>query len=445
MPMLNNIFSSIKYIANFDSENPTTLLRMKNFALTFFTLLAFTYVQAQFQVNAELRPRLELRDGYSRLAADDHHPTLLVSQRSRLSFGYSTEKLRIKITPQDVRIWGDDPKISATGTGDNPSFALFEAYVELALKDAGWLSVGRQMLAYDSKRLLGERNWNQNGITYDAAVAKLKLSDWNLHFGATWNTLNDLNENNYYPASRIKNLNFIWLNRKFNQVNLSLLHISSGKTVSDTSNSMHYKNTTGLFSSYSDDRFNLWAHAYYQWGKREHGGNISALLAEADAAMKLGKITLGGGFSYLSGNKSEPTAIGTDHLFDLLYGNRHKYSGEMDYYTNPAMGTDWGGLMNGYLYASYKASERLNLSNTLHYFAQARGNHYTKNSQGLGIENDLILSYRIYPQAAIQAGYCFYLPTETLKYVQKKPYSGFSQFIYLQLTVSTRLFEQSAR
>ncbi|MDD4598260.1 MAG: alginate export family protein [Lentimicrobiaceae bacterium] len=418
---------------------------MKQLLLTFLTLFIFNHAQAQFQMSAELRPRLEFRDGYTSLAADDHHPTLLVSQRSRLSFGYQTEKLRIKITPQDVRIWGDDPKISATGTGNNPSFALFEAYVELALNDAGWLSVGRQMLAYDSKRLLGERNWNQNGLAYDAAVAKLKLSDWNLHFGATWNTLNDLRENNYYPASRIKNLNFIWLNRKLNQINLSLLHISSGKTINDTSNSMNYKNTTGLYSSFSDDRFNLWAHAYYQWGNRGHGGNISALLAEADASMKLDKITLGGGFSYLSGNKNEPAAIGTDHLFDLLYGNRHKYSGEMDYYTKPAAGTDWGGLINGYLYATYKATERLNLSNTLHYFAQARGNHYTKNSQGLGFENDLILNYRLYPQASVQAGYCFYLPTQTLKYVQRNLYSGFSQFFYLQLTVSASFFDKSSR
>lgn len=414
---------------------------MKNLILITVLVFTFLHTEAQFQVNAELRPRAEFRDGYASLAAEDHHPTLLVSQRSRLSFGYNTEKIRIKLTPQDVRVWGDDPKISSTGIGDNPSFALYEAYVELALKDAGWLSVGRQMLAYDSKRLLGDRNWNQNGIAYDAAVAKLKLSDWNLHLGATWNTLDNFAENNYYPSSRIKNLNFLWLNRKFGLVNLSLLHITSGKTTSDTSNSMHYKNTTGLFSSYSDDKYNAWAHAYYQWGGREWGGNISAFLAEADVSVKLGKTTLGVGISYLSGNKSEPAGNGTDHLFDLLYGNRHKYSGEMDYYTIPVSGTDWGGLMNGYLYATFQASDRLKLSNTIHYFSQAQKNEFTKKSPGLGIENDLILNYRIYPNASLQAGYCFYSPTETLKYIQNEPDGSFSQFIYLQLTVSATIFE----
>lgn len=418
---------------------------MKNIFLSLVLLLAINQTQAQFRLDAQLRPRAEFRDGYTRLAADDHRPTLLVTQRSRLSFGYNTEKLRIKITPQDVRIWGGDPKINASGIGNNPSFSLYEAYAELALKDAGWLSVGRQILAYDSKRLLGERNWNQNGISYDAAVAKLKLSDWNLHFGATWNTLIELYEYNYYPSSRIKNLNFLWLNRKFNQVNLSLLHISSGKTTSDTSRFMHYKNTTGLYSSYSNERLNLWAHLYYQWGGMDWGGNVSALLAEADASIKIGEITLGAGFSYLSGNKSEPAGNGTDHLFDLMYGNRHKYSGEMDYFTNTVKGTDWGGLINGYLYATFQASERLNLSNTLHYFAQARGNQYTNYSPGLGIENDLIMNYRIYPMASLQAGYCFYVPTETMKYIQNKPDGRFSQFIYLQLTVSTTIFEQLSR
>ena len=392
-----------------------------------------------------MRPRAEFRDGYTRLAAEGHRPTLLVSQRSRLSFGYNTEKLRIKITPQDVRIWGDDPKINARGIGNYSSFALFEAYVELALMDAGWISVGRQTLACDSKRLLGERNWNQNGIAYDAAVAKLKLTDWNLHFVATWNTLNDLYEHNYYPDTRIKNLNFLWLNGKFNRVYLSLLHISSGTTTSDTSRFMHYKNTTGLFSGYSEDKFNLWANIYYQWGGLEWGGNVSALLAEADASIKLGKTTLGGGYSYLSRNKSEPAGNGTDHLFDLLYGDRHKYSGEMDYYTNPVTSTDWGGLIDGYLYASFKASDRLSLTNTTHYFAQARKNQYTENKPGLGIENDLIANWRICPGASLRAGYCFYVPTGTLKYIHNKPDAGFSQFIYLQLTVSTTIFDQLDR
>jgi hypothetical protein len=114
----------------------------------------------------------------------------------------------------------------------------------------------------------------------------------------------------------------------------------------------------------------------------------------------------------------------------------------MDYYTNPVSGTDWGGLMNGYLYATFQASDRLKLSNTIHYFSQARKNQYTKNRPGLGIENDLILNYRIYPQASLQAGYCFYVPTKTLKYVQNRTYGLFSQFIYLQVTVSATIFEQ---
>lgn len=413
---------------------------MKFYILIFMASMFPLLLQAQFLIEAEVRPRLEIRDGYSRLAEADDSPAILVSQRSRLGIAYNAGNFNIKINPQHVYIWGDKPVMNASGISNSPSLDLYEGYVELALGDYAWLKAGRQVLDYDSKRLLGNRNWNQNGLSYDALTARLKLQQINLHIGATWNNLNESISNNYYPEQRIKNLNFIWLNRSFQKLNLSLLHISSGKTISDTSNTMRYKNTSGIYFRFNGGRYNLWAHGYYQWGKSEAGKNVNALLTEADISVKTGMVTLGGGISYMSGNSQHSSSQSSDHRFDLLYGNRHSYSGEMDYFTNPYKNTEDQGFIGGYLYASFRASDKLNIANTVHYFAQA---DKVGSKRNLGIENDLIIKYKVYPQAQLQAGYCVFKPSQTLKQIQNKLNTGLNQFFYLQLTVSAEIFQHT--
>ncbi len=162
---------------------------------------------AQFSVDAQLRSRFEIRDGYQKLAAEGLNPAVFISQRTRLSFSYESKLLKVKVTPQDVRIWGDQTVQSPTGVGDNPSLDLLEAYAELKIGNNGWISAGRQQLVYDNKRLLGDRNWNQTGIAYDAVVFKLLTGNSNIHAGAVWNTLMETTSENLYPTSRIKSLN----------------------------------------------------------------------------------------------------------------------------------------------------------------------------------------------------------------------------------------------
>jgi hypothetical protein len=61
--------------------------------------------QSQIGIGAELRPRLEIRDGYQKIAEDGAVPTVLVSQRSRLIFSFNSEIIKVKVVPQDVRLW----------------------------------------------------------------------------------------------------------------------------------------------------------------------------------------------------------------------------------------------------------------------------------------------------------------------------------------------------
>ena len=70
---------------------------------------------SQFQIDAQFRPRFELRDGYRELVAKNNTPTALTSQRTRLKLSYSTDNLKLVFSPQDVRVWGDENLSSSTG------------------------------------------------------------------------------------------------------------------------------------------------------------------------------------------------------------------------------------------------------------------------------------------------------------------------------------------
>ncbi|MBW6491513.1 MAG: alginate export family protein [Lentimicrobium sp.] len=411
-------------------------------SITFFVLWS-PALFAQFSVDAQFRNRFEIRDGYQKLSTEGSNPAMFISQRTRMTFGYETANLKLKFTPQDVRIWGDQSKMSTSGVGDNPSLDLLEAYAEVKLGKSAWISAGRQQLVYDSKRLLGNRNWNQNGKSYDALVFKLSPDKWNLHLGASWNTLTDTLAENPYPSSRIKSLNFLWLNYKFNnQLKLSLLHISAGITKTDTTNPMNFRHTTGLFGEYKENNFSAWSNLYYQYGKSQKGYNLSALLFDAVASYNFGTFTTGAGTGYLSGNKKTPGTQNTDHLFDPLYGNRHLYFGAMDYFTNYAKQTVSGGVADYYLWLDYRFSKKISLKNTAHYFALAQTNPQTPDDKKLGFENDLILNFRFSSWGNFEAGYCFFLPTESLKIIQNVSQDKFAQFFYLQLTLTPNLFSQ---
>ncbi|HPG33432.1 MAG: alginate export family protein [Lentimicrobium sp.] len=422
---------------------------MKHFSVNLISIVLFTvlFVQhgnAQFSIDAQLRNRFELRDGYQKLAAAGSSPTALISQRTRLSFSFENNYLKIKLTPQDVRLWGDQTTLNSTGVGDNPSLDLLEAYAELKIGNAGWISAGRQQLVYDSRRLLGDRNWNQNGIAYDALVMKLNLSHWNLHTGIVWNTMAESLSENLYPSSRIKNLNFFWLNKKINdRLNLSLLHISSGITKTDTTSSLHFRHTTGFYAEYKTKQLNVWANAYYQYGRSQKGNHVSAYLIDADASYKTGEFTTGIGLGYLSGNNQTITTDKTDKLFDPLYGNRHRFFGFIDYFRTFTTHTKQGGLADYYLWLDYKFSKKTSIRNTLHSFALAQTNPATPNDKGLGVENDLILKYKFNEWGDLESGYCFFLPTQTLKTIQNVPDNKFSQFFYLQLTITPNIFKQN--
>ena len=112
-----------------------------------------------------ISPRFEFRDGYQKLQTEDAVPAFLITQRTRFSLAYESERSKIKVSHRYQEL-GRRAALFANMTavyGDHASLDMFEGYVEAKVKNNAWVSVGRQQLIYDNEWLLAARNWNQNG------------------------------------------------------------------------------------------------------------------------------------------------------------------------------------------------------------------------------------------------------------------------------------------
>ena len=170
---------------------------------------------------------------------------------------------------------------------------------------------------------------------------------------------------------------------------------------------------------------------------------MSAFLADADVSFRLNRFTPGLGFGYLSGNSKTISTGSTDHLFDVLYGNTHRYFGFMDYFRSFAADTRQGGLADYYLWLDYRFTDKISLRNITHTFSLATTNPGITGKKNLGLENDLIFKYKFAAWGELENGYCFFLPSETLETIQSVSDSRYSQFLYIQLTLTPELFKQT--
>jgi hypothetical protein len=417
---------------------------LKHYILLLLLLWISGSVKAQtFHLDAQIRPRFEVRDGYQQMLAYGSTPAVFFSQRTRLVLIHETERLRIRIVPKDVRVWGDEHLVNLTGSfGDHASVDLHEAYADLQIRPGLWLAVGRQELRYDNQSLLSNRNWNQHGIASDALVIRYRSTGWQLHAGGTWNTSAERLVNNHYPSDRLKTLGFLWLNRGLygGRIHMSAVHIATGLTESDTTNTLRFRQTSGLYARYRHRYTHFSWNTYYQYGVNQKGTPVSAWLADAELSHRFGMLTPGVGMGYLSGNQEAPSSMKTDRSFYDIHRAKHLYFGFMDYFINVPAQTNHGGLANFFWYAEWHLGAKTSLRNTVHYFRLAQINDNTPQKKHLGYENDLVFRYNFSESGVVEAGYLYFIPTSSLKTLQGIQNEKAPQFFYLMLTLTPRLF-----
>ena len=415
-------------------------MNLLKIALSLILLLSITNTYSQFTVDAELRPRFEFRHGYKTLFPDDTNPAAFVSQRTRLNFGYKTEKLHFYLSPQDVRVWGDVPQLNVA---DENGFSLHQAWVEILLVDELSLKIGRQEIIYDDQRFFGNVGWAQQARSHDAAIVKFEPSFMKLHFGAAYNQDGEALTGNVLTTNTYKSLQYIWLHKDWEKLSASLLFLNNGLQYIDetdeTKNDTRFSQTAGVHLKAKVNKFNFSSNLYYQLGKDVSNNDLSAYLLALEANYSAtGNLNIGLGGELLSGNDYGAPANGKNKAFNPLYGTNHKFNGFMDYFY---VGNHINnvGLMDIYGNVKYSFNKKSNISLALHqFFAAAKINDET--SKNLGFELDLVTSQKISEYVGVQAGYSQYFASKGIKIVKNNFDGNTNNWAWVMLTIDPVLF-----
>lgn len=415
-------------------------MKVSKSVFLFLLILSFTKGFSQFTIDAELRPRFEYRHGYKTLFPDNADPATFVSQRTRLNFGYKTEKLHFYLSPQDVRVWGDVPQLNVA---DKNGFSLHQAWADVLLTSELSLKIGRQEIIYDDQRFFGNVGWAQQGRSHDAAILKYEPSFLKFHFGAAYNQDGEALTGNILTTNTYKSLQYLWLHKEWEQLSASFLFVNNGlqyiDEIDESKNDTRYSQTAGLHLKANLSKFNFVSNLYYQFGKDVADNDLSAYLLSLEAnysALESLKIGLGGELQ--SGNDYGAPSDGENKAFNPLYGTNHKFNGFMDYFY---VGNHINnvGLLDLYGNVKYAFNKQSNVQLAFHqFFAAAEIDDNT--SKDLGFELDLVTSHKLSQFVGIQAGYSHFFAAEGIEIVKNNFDKNTNNWGWVMVTIDPVLF-----
>ncbi|MFH1320137.1 MAG: alginate export family protein [Bacteroidota bacterium] len=415
--------------------------RKKKFILPVLLMLSYLGSQAQFTMDGQLRPRFEYRDGYKIQADSTTNPAFVTAQRSRLNLNYKKDKLKVKFSIQDVRVWGE-----TKNKNDSPGIGVHEAWSEILFTENYSLKLGRQELKYDDKRILSWNNWNNIGSSHDLALLKYDKSKLQVHFGLAYN--NDVLKNfeSNYPVDFYKAMQFLWFSKEFsNGLNFSLIELADGHQKHGSSNFVYTRVTYGGNIGFKNDssKVNLYGTIYLQGGKDKTGKDINSNFFSVKASYKLSeKIKPSAGIDYFSGNDAMDTNNTYNNAFSNLYGTGHGYYGSMDYFTVVDKHTLGGGLIDIYGKIDYKFSDKTSASATYHTFSLSNnvldpdytGTGLKAIDKNLGSEVDLMFNYKYSDEIDLKFGYSVMFAKESMNVIKGGDHNELANWAFVMLT-----------
>lgn len=205
-------------------------------------LVSCQFINAQFTLDGEFRPRTEYRNGFGNLITDGTDAGFGISTRVRLNTSYMTDNYWFYVSLQDVMVWGENRQILPYD--QNNSFAVFQAWAELKLGENTSTRIGRQVLSYDDQRILGGLDWAQQGRNHDAALLKHVKGNFMLDFALAFNqdysnptgfqsVGTAYNTTGYFSY---KTMQMLYMKQKWDKITGSLLLLNNGFQEYDVNN-----------------------------------------------------------------------------------------------------------------------------------------------------------------------------------------------------------------
>ncbi|SIQ91277.1 alginate export family protein [Pontibacter lucknowensis] len=417
----------------------------KSFTRKLLLLAAFIWLPletawAQLYLTPQVRPRAEWRNGYQSLP-DGQNGAFFVNQRSRLTLDYKQDKVQMKFSLQDVRVWGDELHLK-----DVPSMAMHEAWGEFALSDKFAVRLGRQEFVYNNDRLLGNVDWVQQARSHDGVLLKARWQGISLDAGGVFNQEREALFDTHYSMNNYKVLGFLWAQKQLNdQLSVSVMHISDGFQRPDTVGGVYFRHTYGLDLNYQQERAQFNGALYRQSGEHSSGKRISAYLAVAEASYSFQPLRFTIGTTYLSGMTGHDSKV---RSFNTLYATNHKFYGFMDYFINVPADTRQGGLHNSYFKTSYTPKGKYSLSLDYHYFALAKNLGATETLPGtsdryLGSELDAVVHYKHSDQIQFFIGYSTLFPGSSMEAIKPGSAAAYADWGWVMVNIQPRILLKS--
>ena len=410
-------------------------------------LLSGSIFAQTVKISAEVRPRFEFRHGYKTLIPDDYKAASFISQRTRLNAFYANKNFRVKLSLQDVRVWGD---VSQLNRGDVNGTSIHEAWGEVMFSEKFSIKFGRQEIIYDDHRIFGSVAWAQQARSHDAAIIKIKpTKNHRIDIGLAYNANGETLYKTDYAVNSYKTFQYGWYHGNFGNIGVSFLALNNGRAYMDNADTANivekiaYSQTIGPRITYKGDKIKANIAFYYQGGKNSKNVELSAMYFGGDISFHLIKgFSFGIGTEYLSGTATNDIGNGKDKSFAPLYGTNHKFNGWMDYFY---VGNHGGnvGLTDIYLPLKYKYDKWLFVLIPHYFMSAATVSDATKDyNNGLGTEIDITVKYSLSKAVQFQAGYSQMFATETMQVLKGGNYKNTNNWAWLMITFKPTFFEK---
>ncbi len=416
---------------------------------TLFVAIMFISLKAQLTVNSEIRPRGEIRHGYKSLFDEDDNAAYFISQRTRLDLMYEHEKYSLNISGQDVRVWGDETSYNSTSVkGDDASVELYEAWFQLNLSSYLSIKIGRQEWNYDDQRLLSPRNWGQTGQSYDGLLFNYDNKNFRADLGLSLNNDAENNIGNEYTPDKMKFLDFLYLSKKLGQSSVfTFTSIFNGYQKEEDSETIYVTATYGPYLKIKTTNIELESSLFHQTGTNKISQNINAYLFSFNCLYNFSeKFKIGPGIDIISG-KDPLSSSDVDNSFDILYGGRHRFLGEMDYFSNLSKSVSDAGIVDLFVKANLAFNSKNSFSIGYHHFSTQKSIPDPANinaglKKSLGDEIDLMYKYKSELPVELRIGLALFNATHSMKVLQgvEGNAADLQYFTYVQLAFTPKLF-----
>ncbi|MFH2004225.1 MAG: alginate export family protein [Bacteroidota bacterium] len=411
------------------------------FLIAAILVLIAEFISAQNNVefSAQVRPGFEIDSRDFNESTDAKN---LGSLRSRAGIKFiPSNDLEVFFQIQDSRDFG----FETNSLTNMKNLDLHQAYVKMTnLFDLPIdLKLGRQEVTYGSGRFFGTNNWNNVGRALDGLIVTLKGESFGLDFIAIKDKENyqfgdsaDVDilalfaDLNIMPGYKIEPFIMWQKNVPVDEFSRLTAGIYTYGTIGGFTHEIDFGYQFGELTDYT---FNSIPPNSPSAGTKL---DISAYIFSATVGYNFNwaiKPGLNFGIDILSGDGDPQDKY--YNVYASPYGDKHKFYGFMDYFTNNPLHTGNLGLIDFRGGFSFEPIHKLNIKFDLHLFNTQE--EYTLNndltSTQFGTEGDLTVKYIYSQNVVFQTGASMFIPGEIFEDTKGKDNSS---WFYLMTVVT---------